>query len=176
MTDNGDKTQLTHPVTEDDHRRGPDTAPVTVVMYGDYECPDTQTAHSSLKRLRERLGNDLRVVFRHFPRTNVHPHAEQAAVLTEAAADNGQFWEMHDKLMDYIGPLDETALARYASEHNIEQVSYDSGHQYVRQVHEDIAGGRQMGLNETPAVYINGRRHDGSYDERSLEAAIRAAR
>lgn len=176
MAPDTEKSQLDHPVTEDDHRRGPDSAPVTVVVYGDYECPDTKTAHSSLKRLRERLGDELRVVFRHFPRTDVHPNAERAAVLSEAAADRGNFWEMHDQLMEHMGPLDETVLAGYATDQGIEDIHYDSGHRYVQRVREDVERGRGAGIGETPAIYINGRRHGGSYDEQTIEAAIRAAR
>ena len=86
------------PVTENDHQQGPNDAPVTLVMYGDYECPDTRAAHPVITRLRERFGDELRVVFRHFPRSEAHPNAERAAVLTEAATEQGRFWEFHGNI------------------------------------------------------------------------------
>lgn len=171
-----DQDQLHDPVTDDDHRRGPDDAKVTLVVYGDYECPDTRAAHSVLKRLREHFGDDLAVVFRHFPRTHVHPNAEHAAIASEAAADKGRFWELHDLLLDHSGPLNEEAIDAYASSIGLNATRPEAGHPYATRVSDDVASGNRHGITGTPTIYINGRRHNGSYDERTLQAAIDLAR
>lgn len=171
-----DHDQLHDDVTEDDHRRGSDDAKVTLVLYGDYECPDTRATHGVLSRLREHFGDDLAVVFRHFPRTHIHPNAERAAVASEAAADKGRFWEMHDLLMDHTGPLNEEAIDAYASSIGVGETRSEAGHPYAKRVSDDVESGTRHGINGTPAIYINGRRHNGSYDERTLQAAIELAR
>lgn len=176
MSNDPSTTELSDPVTAEDHRRGPDAAPVTVVVYGDYECPHTRAAHPVLKRLQEHFGNELRVVFRHFPRPEVHPNAERAAVLAEAAADTGRFWELHDQLLEHPGTLDEETLTAYASSVGLGDVRYEAGHPYATRVYEDVESGTRNGVSRTPTIYINGRRHDGSYDEPTLQAAIELAR
>lgn len=172
----GDKTQLAEPVTDEDHRRGSDAAPVTLVVYGDYECPDTRAAHPVLKRLHQRFGDDLRVVFRHFPRPEAHPHAERLAFLSEAAADRGRFWELHDLLSESQEPLNEEAIDAYADSLGLGGVRYEAGHPYAKRVNDDIESGRRSGVSGTPAIFINGHRHNGAYDEYTLQAAIDLAR
>jgi protein-disulfide isomerase len=176
MTTDDGSAPSNSPITADDHRQGPDDAPVTVVMYGDYTSPDTRSAHSVIKRLRQRFHDDLRIVFRHSRHQDAHPHAHRAAFLAEAAADRGHFWEMHDRLMGYPGALDDGALAGIASEFELEDIRYEAGHPYATRVNADIERAVHDGINETPTIYINGRRHDGSMDEQTLQAAIEAAR
>ena len=176
MADNDASAQLSPPVTDDDHRQGPDDAPVTVVMYGAYTSPDTQSAHSVIKRLRQRFQDDLRIVFRHAPHRDSHPSAERAAHLAEAAADQGHYWEMHDRLMGYPGALDDAAIAGIASEFELDDARFEAGHPYATRVSADIDRAVRSGISETPTIYINDRRHDGSMDEQTLQAAIEAAR
>lgn len=180
MPSDTNNSKLTQPVTDADHRLGPDTAPVTIVMYGDYECPDTRAAHPVIQRLRARLGDDLRFVFRHFPRTDVHPNAQRAAVVAEAAADQGRFWEVHDQLMQHSGPLDDEALLDVASSHGVENDSYDDPYDVqlplVGRVDDHVQTGQRDGVNATPTIFINSLRQHGSYDERTLQAAIDLAR
>src|SRR5262249_40759922 len=110
-TDDG--ARLTQPVSERDHIQGPDSAPVTLVEYGDYECPYCGQAYPIVKEVQQRLGDRLRFVFRNFPLTNAHPHAEHAAEAAEAAGAQGQFWEMHDSLYEHQSALDDAHLEEY---------------------------------------------------------------
>jgi protein-disulfide isomerase len=170
--------QLEHPVTTDDHQQGPDDAPVTMVVYGDYTCDDTRAAHSTIQRLRGRFRDDVRIVFRHFPRKDreTEPQARRAAMLAEAAAENGHFWEMHDRLMGFPGALDDAALAGIASEFELSDSRFETGHRYATKVSDDLDRAVHGGISGTPTLYINGRRHDGSINESTLQAAIEAAR
>jgi protein-disulfide isomerase len=113
---NTQQAHLTPPVGERDHSQGPADAPVTLVEYGDYECPSCGQAYPIVKALQERLGARLRFVFRNFPLTNAHPHAEHAAEAAEAAAAQGRFWEMHDRLYERQRALDDAHLARHAAD------------------------------------------------------------
>jgi protein-disulfide isomerase len=107
--------RLTVPVSQRDHQQGPATAPVTLVEYGDYECPYCGEAYPIVKEIKLRLGDRLRFVFRNFPLTQSHPHAEHAAEAAEAAAAQGKFWEMHDSLFEHQQALDDTHLVHDAS-------------------------------------------------------------
>jgi protein-disulfide isomerase len=178
MATDGRGKQLEQPVTPDDHQQGPEDAPVTVVMYGDYTCADTRAAHSTIQHLRQRFQDDVRLVFRHFPRRDreTHPHAQRGAILAEAAGDQGHFWEMHDRLMGFPGALDDAALAGIASEFELSNARFETGHRYATKVSDDIDRALKEGIDGTPTLYINGRRHDGSMDESTLQAAIEAAR
>lgn len=180
MASDTNDRELPDPVTDADHCQGSDDAPVTVVMYGDYECPDTRAAHPILQRLRERLGDDLRYVFRHFPRPDVHPNARRAAVVAEAAGEQGRFWDTHDALMNHPGPLDEEALLHVASNAGVPEEAFDDPYNAmvpaVARIDEHVVTGEQAGVNETPTIFINGYRHHGGYDERTLQAAIDLAR
>src|SRR5919199_5615233 len=113
MTSHG--SQLPLPVAERDHIQGPSTAPVTLVEYGDYECPYCGAAHPIVKEVQRRLGDRLRFVFRHFPLTNVHPHAQHAAEAAEAAGAQGKFWAMHDTLFEHQRALDDAHLEEHAA-------------------------------------------------------------
>jgi protein-disulfide isomerase len=170
--------ELTLPVSERDHIKGPETAPVTLVEYGDFECPFCGAAHLVLKEIERRLGDQLRFVFRHFPLTNVHPHAEHAAEAAEAAGAQGRFWEMHDMLFEHQTALDDPHLLAYADalDLDIPRFEYEMAeHIHAPRVREDFMSGVLSGVNGTPTFFINGVRHDGGYDLESLLAALQDA-
>jgi protein-disulfide isomerase len=169
------QARLAVPVSERDHIRGPSNAPVTLVEYGDYECPYCGQAYAIVKQLQQELGDQVRFVFRNFPLPEIHPHAEHAAEAAEAAADQGKFWNMHDHLFEHQSALDFEHLADYArilslNEEEFEQDLED--HAESRRVRDDVRGGLESGVEGTPTFFINGVRYDGSYDLNSLRAAI----
>lgn len=161
---------------ERDQVRGAPTATVTLVEYGDFECPHCRAAHIVLDNLFARLGGDrFRLVFRHFPLTQIHPRSESAAEAAQAAAAQGRFWEMHDLLFDNQDALEDDDLVGYASALGLDVELF--GVELVQGTHqprvrEDFLGGVRSGVNGTPTFFINGRRHDGPWDEDSLAAAI----
>jgi Na+/H+ antiporter NhaA len=163
---------------ERDHVRGPDRAPVTLVEYGDLECPYCGQAEPVVRELLADYG-DLRYVWRHLPLTDVHPHAQLAAEATEAAAGQGRFWEMHDQLLDHQGALTAKDLVRYAAELglNAEQFARDMRkHAGAAKIAADVDSADLSGVSGTPTFFINGKRHHGAYDIGTLAAAVRAAR
>jgi Na+/H+ antiporter NhaA len=163
---------------ERDHIRGPDRAPVTLVEYGDLECPYCGQAETVVRELLSDYG-DLRYVWRHLPLTDVHPHAQLAAEATEAAAAQGKFWEMHDQLLDHQGALNARDLVRYAAEVglNVERFTRDMRkHAGEAKIAADVDSADLSGVSGTPTFFINGRRHHGAYDIETLAAAVRTAR
>ena len=174
--------RLTRPVADDDHIRGPVDAPLTLLEYGDFECPHCGAAHPIIEEVRARLGPQLRFVYRHFPLSNVHPHAEAAAEAAEAAGAQGRFWEMHDRLFEHQDALEDDDLVTHARllgldlEHFVEELGTGV---HAPRVRRDFVSGVRSGVNGTPSFYINGVRHDGGYDAASLlgalEASLRAA-
>ena len=171
---------LTMPVAQDrDHIQGPADAAVTLVQYGDYECPYCGEAYPIIKEVQARLGESLRFVFRNFPITTSHPHAERAAEAAESAAAQGRFWEMHDLLYENQKRLSDEALRAYAQtlELDIELFEKEMAeHAHTERIHEDFMSGVRSGVNGTPTFYINGVRHDDSYEtEVLLDALERAA-
>lgn len=170
-------TKLTLAVGKRDHAQGPADAPVTLVEYGDYECPGCGAAYPIVKALQRRLGKTLRFVFRNFPLQRLHPHAEIAAEAAEAAGAQGRFWQMHDLLYENQEELDPPSLAGYARAAEVDAVRWardmESGATTER-VKEDFMSGVRSGVNGTPTFFINGQRHDGPFDEESLLAAIAA--
>jgi protein-disulfide isomerase len=169
---------LTSPVGERDHAEGPATAAVTLVEYGDYECPYCGRAYPMVKEVQRRLGDRLRFVFREFPLAQAHPHAQHAAEAAEAAAAQGKFWEMHDELFEQQQALDDPHLVAYAERLHLDVPRFErdlSEHRFAARVREDFMSGLRSGVNGTPTFYVNGRRHDGSYDVETLVAAIEAA-
>ena len=165
---------LTPAVGEDDHARGRADAPVTLVEYGDFQCPYCGAAYPIVKELEKKAGKILRVIFRNFPLTNVHPNAEGAAEAAEAAGAQGKFWEMHDMLFEHQNRLGRSDLEQYAAHLGIDVSRFgkdlDAG-AYRAKVREHFRSGVLSGVNGTPTFFINGRRHDGDY---SLEALLRA--
>ena len=161
------KTQLTLPVSERDHVQGLATAPITLVEYGDYECPNCGEAYPVVKELQEQLGERLRFVFRNFPLTKAHPHAQNAAEAAEAAAAQGRFWEMHDVLFENQEKLGDNNLIRYANKLGLDATRFQSelsGHVHEARVREDFMSGVRSGVNGTPGFFINGVPYNGSYD------------
>jgi protein-disulfide isomerase len=170
---------LTVPVTENrDHIQGTADAAVTLVEYGDYECPYCGAAYPIIKEVQFRMGARLRFVFRNFPITTSHPHAEQAAEAAEAAASQGRFWEMHDLLYENQRHLGEQDLSGYAEQLGLDVESFGNQlaeHVHAARVHEDFMSGVRSGVNGTPTFYIDGVRHDDSYDIETLLAALERA-
>jgi protein-disulfide isomerase len=168
--------QLTQPVSERDHTRGPHSADVSLVEYGDFECPYCRAAEPIVAGLIEALGDRLSVTFRHFPLSQVHSHAGHAAEVAEAAAAQGKFWEMHDILFARQDALDDADLLKYAAELSLDsdRVSRElAGHEYARRVEEDQQSGLDSRVSGTPTFYIDGTRYDGSVALRDMLAAIR---
>ena len=162
-----------------DHVRGPEDAPVTLVEYGDYECPYCGQAEVVIRELLDSFGDDLRYVWRSLPLNDVHPHAQMAAEAAEAAASQGAFWEMHDKLLDHQDQLTERDLGRYVTELGLDGERFwddlrDRAH--ALRVEEDVASADVSGVAGTPTFFINGRRHQGAYDIETLTDAVRKAR
>jgi protein-disulfide isomerase len=173
------ESALTLPVSEDrDHIQGPPEAAVTLVEYGDYECPYCGAAYPIIKEVQERMGERLRFVFRNFPITTSHTHAEQAAEAAEAAAAQGRFWEMHDLLYENQQHLGGEDLRAYAEQLGLEVEPFDrelAEHVHADRVHEDFMSGVRSGVNGTPTFYINGLRYDDSYELDTLLAALERA-
>ena len=173
-----EEPQLVLPVSEDrDHILGPASAAVTLVEYGDFECPHCRMAHDVLDGLLPRFGGEVRFVFRHFPLSQVHPHAQRAAEASEGAGAQGRFWEMHDALFENQDALDDESLAVHAQDLGLDLATFLrdlAARVYTDRVREDFLSGVRSGVNGTPTFFINGRRHDGPWDFESLALAIDA--
>jgi protein-disulfide isomerase len=167
--------RLTVPVSERDHVVGPATAAVTIVEYGDYECPFCGAAHPVVKALRQALGDQLRFAYRHFPLTQIHPRSFQAAEAAEAAGAQGRFWEMHDMLFEHQSRLGIQDMLAYASAIGLELERFADDlaeHRHAARIREDFLSGVRSGVNGTPTFFVNGVRHDGGYDLASMLEAI----
>lgn len=170
--------RLTVPINEHDHILGPLTAPVTMVEYGDYECPYCGQAHHVVKQLRQLMGTRMCFVFRHFPLTTVHPHAQLAAEAAEAAGGQGKFWEMHYVLFEHQYALEPDDLLQYAAALGLDVPRFSSDlatHIHAPRVREHFLSGVRSGVNGTPTFFINGLRHNGTFDLDTLVDAIEAA-
>jgi protein-disulfide isomerase len=167
---------LTLPVSARDHIQGPDDAPMTLVEYGDYQCPYCGAAYPVVKRLQRALGKELRFVFRNFPLTQIHPSALIAAEAAEAAALQGKFWEMHDILFEKQAFLEPDMILLWAKAIGLdmEKFAADVNDKSVsKRIKEDRKSGIQSGVNGTPTFFINGVRYDGRPDFDSLMEALR---
>jgi Na+/H+ antiporter NhaA len=163
---------------ERDHIRGGDDAPVTLVEYGDFECPYCGQAEQVIRELLSSFGEDVRYVWRHLPLNDVHPNAQLAAEASEAASAQGHFWDMHDTLLGHQGELLPAHLAEYATEIGIDSerlIAELHRREYASRVSEDVASADESGVSGTPTFFINGRRHYGAYDVDTLSAAVTAA-
>src|SRR5438874_1813034 len=148
------------PVTNRDHQLGPETALVTLVEYGDYECPYTAAAYPFLMQLSQTLGSRFRLVFRNFPLTEVHPHAELAAEAAEAAGAQGKFWQMHARLLEHQQALGDREILRLAEEAGLDmqRFAHDMGaYAAAGRVRDDVEGGQRAGVHGTPTFFLNGR-------------------
>ena len=150
-----------------DHILGPAHAPVTLVEYGDFECPHCGRAYPIVKAIQRSMGEDLRFVYRHFPLTRMHPHAEHAAAISEAAAQHGKFWPMHDRLFENQDALEDHDLVGYAERLGIDPqwagAALAEG-RFEPRVRDDFSSGVRSGVNGTPTFFINGQRYDGPLD------------
>jgi protein-disulfide isomerase len=179
MLDPGQTATLKTPVDERrDHIRGPRDAAVTLVEYGDFECPHCGRAHFILQDLEAMMGDRYRLAFRNFPLSQIHPYAERAAEAAEAAGAQGLFWEMHDTLFEHQDALEDEDLVAYADEIGCDlprfQMDLLQG-RFRERVREDFLGGVRSGVNGTPTFFINGRRHDAPWDLDALAEAIEMA-
>jgi protein-disulfide isomerase len=177
-------TQASHPVTlalppePTDHVLGADHARVTVVEYGDFECPNCKTAAATPKLFLERYPGKIRFIFRHFPLEEAHPHALLAAESAEAAGAQGRFWQMHDLLFQNQAHLRDKDLCRYAGQAGLDAVRYTAemdDHIYLQKVREHIAGGRRSHIRATPTFFVDGVIQDVSFGMKGLHDAVAAA-
>jgi protein-disulfide isomerase len=167
--------RLKVPVRERDHVIGPADALVTLVEYGDYECPYCGLAHPIVKEVQRRLGRRLRFAFRHFPLAEMHPRALPAAEAAEAAGAQGRFWEMHDLLYANQPALEDADLLAYATALDLDVrrfVRELAERTWELRVREDFMSGVRSGVNGTPTFFINGVRHDGGWDVETLTEAL----
>jgi NhaA family Na+:H+ antiporter len=170
-----DSPTLKPPVSDRDHIQGPADAPVTLVEYGDYECPYCREVAPIIEQLEERFGDRLRYVFRHFPITSAHPNAQLAAEAAEAAAAQGKFWEMHERIFEHAGPLHRQQLVLFAQELDLDVERFErelDEHLHVGRVRENFLSGVRSGVNGTPTLFLNGVRYDGPWDLDSLIVEI----
>jgi protein-disulfide isomerase len=165
-------------VTTDDHVRGPADAPVTVLEYGDYECPYCQGAFRDVHELLGEHPDKIRFVFRNFPIPQVHPHAEQAAEAAEAAAAQAMFWEMYELLLQPYAHLDTDALVTYAEVIGLDIARFREDlteQRYAAKIESEVQEGLRNGVNATPKFYVNGERIDGKVPLEHLEERVRQA-
>jgi protein-disulfide isomerase len=158
--------QLAVPVNEKDHTLGPTNAPVTLVEYGDFECPHCGRAHPIVQAIRRYMGEELRFVYRHFPLVEAHPHAQSAAEASEAAGAQGRFWEMHDILFRNQQALEPEDLLLYAARIGVDaqRVARElAAGTWTKKVRDDFRGGVRSGVNGTPTFFVNGVRYDGNW-------------
>jgi NhaA family Na+:H+ antiporter len=170
-----DTAKLTPTIANQDHTLGPEDAPVTLVEYGDYECPYCRQVGPIIRELQARFGDRMCYVFRHFPLTTAHPHAQLAAEAAEAAAAQGKFWEMHERLLSFEGVLDKEHLAQLATELGLDAGRFErelDEQVYADRVRKDFLSAVRSGANGTPTFYLNGVRYDGPWDLDSLAAEI----
>jgi len=177
MSEHG-KFDLAVPVNAIDHLLGPAHAPVTLVEYGDFECPNCKQAAPAVRLLLDHFAGRVRVVFRHFPLEEVHPHALHAALAVEAAGAQGRFWEMHDLLFENQEHLKARQVRGYAERLELDLERYDSEMKdelYLQRVREEISGGKRSGVRATPTFFINGRIRDVSFGLQALADGVERA-
>ena len=173
------QARLAVPVGSTDHIDGRTDAAVTLVEYGDYQCPVCGEAHPIVKRVRGALADRLRFVYRHFPLSQMHPDAFRAAEAAEAAGAQGIFWEMHDMLFENQRALTDQDLLGYAAALDLDAQRFTTditSGTFAEKIRENFLGGVKSGVNGTPTFFINGVRHDGPWDGNSLFDAIERAR
>ena len=169
---------LAVPVSTRDHSQGPATAVVTLVQYGDYECPYTRRSTWVVQALQQQLGDQLRFVYRNFPLTEIHPHALHAALAAEAAADQGKFWQMHDYLFHHQHTLEDADLAEHAEAVGLDMQQFTrdmTDRHTLARIEEDLESGARSGVQGTPTFFINGVLYLGSWEQEDLLAALQAA-
>lgn len=171
-------SELRFPINENDHIIGPANASVTLVEYGDYQCPHCQAAWPQVELVLQHFGSDLRYVYRHFPISTIHPLAKPAAETAEYAGAHGLFWEMHSAIYANGHQLSGPTLGELTRRLGLDVAELRDALEegtYAPKVEADLLGGIRSGVNGTPCFFVNGERHDGSYDATSLSAAIETA-
>ncbi|MGB6977114.1 MAG: DsbA family protein [Gammaproteobacteria bacterium] len=166
-------------MTPADHIQGDENAPLTLVEYGDYECPYCGLAYPIVKRIQKHFGKRLRFVFRNFPIVDSHPHAGIAAITAEFAATQHKFWEMHDLLYENQNYLDMPNLVNYAKSLGLSESDLQiaiNNEQFADKIQKDFTGGVRSGVNGTPTFFINGNRLDGSFDYENMLDALNNAK
>jgi protein-disulfide isomerase len=169
--------RLADPVTSEDHAQGNPNAAVTLVQYGDYECPYTRLSRHAVLQLQREFADSLRFVFRHFPLEAIHPHARAAAIAAESAGAQADFWKMHEHLFEHQKHLEDADLRAYALELGLDVQRFEqqrSSAEIARRIDRDLDSGERSGVEGTPTFYVNGIRHEGGYDLASLRPAIAA--
>ncbi len=172
-----DTFELTVPVNASDHMVGPTHAAVTLLEYGDFECPNCKQAAPAAKLLLRHFASRIRFVYRHFPLEEVHPHALDAAETAEAAAGQGKFWLMHDVVFENQPHLKLPQLRSYAEQLQLDIARYTAeiaDHIYLQRIREHMQSGRESGVRATPAFFVQGRICDVSFGMRSLYDAVEA--
>jgi len=170
--------RLAQPVGGRDHAEGPATAPVTLVEYGDYECPYCRAALPIVQGLRKALGDQLRFAYRHFPLAGAHPRAQLAAEAAEAAGAQGRFWAMHALLFEQQAALEEADLVRHAAALGLDAARVQrelAERSHAARVREDSLSGVASGVDGTPTFFLDGVRYDGLVGTQQFLAAIRQA-
>jgi protein-disulfide isomerase len=165
-------------VTSTDHVRGDDNAKITLIEYADFECPFCARAYDSLATVLPKYGKDVRLVYRHFPLTDMHPDAQPAAEASEAAHAEGKFWDMHDALFEGQDDLSDAAIAAMARDIGLDGDAFEDAWQsgkYAQRVESDAATASKAGVHRTPTFFINGVAFDGDSDAESLDRALSAA-
>lgn len=168
-------TDLTPALSGEDHVDGPEGVEMELVMYGDFQCPYCAAAYPIVRRVRERLAGRLLFAFRHFPLRDVHPDAQRAAEASEAAAAQGAFWPMHDRIYESRGRLGAADLAAHAVELGLDRerfVSELGSAAHAPRVQRDLDSGEASGVTATPTFFVNGRLHEAAFDAGSLTAAL----
>ncbi len=169
---------LSRPVDERDHVLGPGSAPVTLVVYGDYECEYTRAAYGPVKEALREIGDQMRLAFRHFPLVTVHEHAQMAAEIAEAAGAQGKFWEMHSFLFEDQEDFNLDEILEHAAEMglDVERMARElNEHTHAARIHEDVKSGIDSGVGETPSLFINTVQYSGPTEKAPLIASLRAA-
>jgi protein-disulfide isomerase len=167
--------RLADSVVSDDHVQGTSGAAVTLVQYGDYECPYTRLSRYAVRQLQREYPDTLRFVFRHFPLEQIHPHSRPAALAAEASGAQTDFWTMHEYLFEHQNHLEELDLQKYATELGLDADRFERDRrspEIARRIDQDINSGERSGVEGTPTFYVNDIRHDGGYDLESLRQAI----
>jgi len=163
------------PVTPEDHIQGKTNAPITLVKYGDYQCPYCKMADMVVKKLQGHFGDQLKFVFRNFPLNEIHPYAEVAAEAAEFASAYGLFWEMHDLIYENQESLSRSFLLELGASLNLSKKELANAFVntiYEHRVKKDFIGGVRSGVNGTPTFFINNLRYNGPFDFENLANAI----
>ena len=164
-------SKLKPAVSSKDHVQGNADAAIELVEYGDYECPHCGRAYPIIKRVQKKLGDKLKFVFRNFPLAEIHPHATNAAVATEAAAAQEKFWEMHDAIYENQGKMEDEDLIHHAQKTGLDIARFEADFEkesMQQKVEDDFESGVRSGVNGTPSFFINGEKYEDSWDEQSL--------